>query len=143
MSTSMDSTPATPTRTDSGPIWWSNATFFTSIHILAVYGIYTTFATVPRATLWLCLACWQVAMYGITIGYHRLWSHRAFTARQPLRFVLALMGTLGFQGSIKCASRITPFDVQTVVSYVFYCEGWCARHRLHVGDKGFRSLSGR
>lgn len=39
--------------------------------------------------------------HSITIGYHRLWSHRAFTASLPLRIVLAGMGCLGFQGSIK------------------------------------------
>ncbi|KAF8322280.1 putative stearoyl-CoA desaturase [Clavulina sp. PMI_390] len=49
-------------------------------------------------------------MLGITIGYHRLWSHRSFVARRPLRFVLAILGTMGCQGSIKW---------------------WCSRHRLH------------
>ena len=37
----------------------------------------------------------------LRIGYHRLWSHRSFTAKLPLRIVLAAMGTLGFQGSIR------------------------------------------
>ena len=44
------------------------------------------------------------------VGYHRLWSHRAFTATLPLRIVLAWMGSMGFQGSIKW---------------------WVLRHRLH------------
>jgi hypothetical protein len=43
-------------------------------------------------------------------GYHRLWSHRAFTAALPLRITLAWMGSMGFQGSIKW---------------------WVLRHRLH------------
>lgn len=38
---------------------------------------------------------------GITMGYHRLWSHKAYTASFALRCVLAGMGCLGFQGSIK------------------------------------------
>lgn len=44
------------------------------------------------------------------MGYHRLWSHRAFKAAMPLRIALALAGTLGFQGSIKW---------------------WVLRHRMH------------
>ena len=48
--------------------------------------------------------------HSITMGYHRLWSHRAFQARTPLRILLAGMGCLGFQGSIKW---------------------WVLRHRLH------------
>lgn len=44
------------------------------------------------------------------MGYHRLWSHRAFSASLPLRIFLAIMGTMGFQGSIKW---------------------WSQRHRLH------------
>lgn len=35
------------------------------------------------------------------VGYHRLWSHRAFQAHWTLGVFLAMMGTLGFQGSIK------------------------------------------
>lgn len=49
----------------------------------------------------MCIASWQLATFGITIGYHRCWSHRAFVASFPLRCVLAGMGCLGFQGSIK------------------------------------------
>jgi len=37
----------------------------------------------------------------LMLGYHRLWSHRSFTAKLPLRIILAAMGTLGFQGSIR------------------------------------------
>jgi hypothetical protein len=37
----------------------------------------------------------------ITIGYHRLYSHRAFRAHISIRFALALLGSAAFQGSIK------------------------------------------
>ena len=37
----------------------------------------------------------------LIVGYHRLWSHRSFTAKTPLRIILAAFGTLGFQGSIR------------------------------------------
>ena len=44
------------------------------------------------------------------MGYHRLWSHKAYKARLPLRILLAFLGTIGFQGSIRW---------------------WVQRHRLH------------
>ena len=37
----------------------------------------------------------------ITAGYHRLWSHRAFEARWPLRLFFAILGAANVQGSIK------------------------------------------
>ena len=37
----------------------------------------------------------------ITIGYHRLYSHRAFHASLGVRIVLAILGSIAFQGSIK------------------------------------------
>lgn len=37
---------------------------------------------------------------GITAGAHRLWSHRAYKARLPLRIFLMLCNTMAFQNSI-------------------------------------------
>ena len=36
----------------------------------------------------------------ITAGYHRLWSHRAYEASWPVRFVLMIFGTMTVQNSI-------------------------------------------
>lgn len=49
-------------------------------------------------------------MLGITMGYHRLWSHRAFKASKTLQWVLAIWGAGALQGSIKW---------------------WCRNHRVH------------
>ncbi|EJU02565.1 hypothetical protein DACRYDRAFT_88363 [Dacryopinax primogenitus] len=94
------------------PIWWSNASFFVGMHIVGVIGAVwlSPWGSLKRQTLYLCIWSWQLASFGVTIGYHRLWSHKGFTARLPLRIVLAVMGSLGFQGSIKW---------------------WVLRHRLH------------
>lgn len=91
-------------------IWWSNAIFFTVFHVVGLFGWY--YWPSSWRTWFLCYINWQFGTLGITIGqsvlcfkliagYHRLWSHRSFTARLPLRIVLAAMGTLGFQGSIR------------------------------------------
>jgi len=47
---------------------------------------------------------------GITAGYHRLWSHKAYDAHWIVRFVLLLGGTGALEGSIKW---------------------WCGGHRIH------------
>ena len=51
-----------------------------------------------------------VAGHGITVGYHRLFTHRSFSAPSWLRVVLAVAGSLALEGG--------------VVS-------WVANHRLH------------
>jgi len=49
-------------------------------------------------------------LLGITAGYHRLWSHRSYSACFPLRLFLSIIGLQSFQGSISW---------------------WVKRHRLH------------
>jgi stearoyl-CoA desaturase (delta-9 desaturase) len=50
---------------------------------------------------------------GIGSGYHRLWSHRTYTAHPALKWVLAVMGGMALQNSIII---------------------WSARHRVHHRD---------
>ena len=38
--------------------------------------------------------------FGITIGYHRLFTHRAFEAKPGVRYALAILGSMAVQGSI-------------------------------------------
>merc|ERR1711871_1919131 len=47
---------------------------------------------------------------GITCGYHRLWSHRAFQAHPIVKYLLLVAGTGAFEGSIRW---------------------WCRDHRAH------------
>ncbi|KAI0050568.1 hypothetical protein FA95DRAFT_1555494 [Auriscalpium vulgare] len=92
-------------------VWWSNAVFFLAAHVAAACGLYLRPpSTVPRATLIMTILLWQIASFGITIGYHRLYSHRAFRASFGVRLVLSFLGAMAFQGSIKW---------------------WTLRHRLH------------
>ncbi|PPQ73382.1 hypothetical protein CVT26_015485 [Gymnopilus dilepis] len=92
-------------------IWWSNAVFFSLVHILAFLGIYYHPPwSVRRETLLLWFLTWQLSDFGVTVGYHRLYSHKAFRATLGVRIVLAILGSAAVQGSIKW---------------------WCLRHRLH------------
>ncbi|KAI0275182.1 fatty acid desaturase-domain-containing protein [Gloeopeniophorella convolvens] len=92
-------------------IWWNNIIFFVGAHFAAAYGVYRRPpTTVPAGILAATVVLWQLASFGVTIGYHRMYSHRAFNASLGVRIVLALVGASAFQGSIKW---------------------WCLRHRLH------------
>lgn len=47
----------------------------------------------------------MAAMYvatglGVTVGYHRLFTHRALEARRPVRYALAILGSMAVEGSI-------------------------------------------
>ena len=48
----------------------------------------------------LAAAFYLVTGLGVTIGFHRLFTHRSFEARRPLKIVLAVLGSMSFQGSI-------------------------------------------
>jgi stearoyl-CoA desaturase (delta-9 desaturase) len=38
--------------------------------------------------------------FGVTIGYHRMLTHRAFDAPRPVRYTLAMLGQMSVQGSV-------------------------------------------
>ncbi|GBM28856.1 Stearoyl-CoA desaturase 5 [Araneus ventricosus] len=52
----------------------------------------------------------QLSVLGITAGVHRLWSHRSYKARWPLRVFLCILNCVGFQNDIY---------------------EWCRDHRVH------------
>ena len=88
--------------------WVINGLFVVYMHLV---GMPFLFLYHPSRLMWaLTFLIWAISSIGITMGYHRLWSHRSFRATKSLRLALALAGTMGFQGSIKW---------------------WCQRHRLH------------
>jgi stearoyl-CoA desaturase (delta-9 desaturase) len=67
-------------------------------------------APVPWRNLALLAVFYVVIMHGVTLGYHRLFTHRSFEARRPLKIVLAVLGSMSLQGSLI---------------------GWVADHRRH------------
>jgi stearoyl-CoA desaturase (delta-9 desaturase) len=75
----------------------------TSVVILVpTFGLFA----IPYTPLQLPTFLWAVFYYfltgfGITGGYHRLWSHRCYSGRLPLRIFLAFVGAGAVQGSIR------------------------------------------
>jgi stearoyl-CoA desaturase (delta-9 desaturase) len=55
-------------------------------------------------------AFYLFTVLGVTVGFHRLFTHRSFVARRSLKVALAIAGSMSFQGSLI---------------------GWVATHRRH------------
>ncbi|MFV2173214.1 acyl-CoA desaturase [Actinomadura sp. LOL_016] len=63
----------------------------------------------PRDAV-IALVMYVISIYGISVGYHRLFTHRSFKCRRPLRIGLALAGGLAVEGPVTL---------------------WAAEHRRH------------
>jgi stearoyl-CoA desaturase (delta-9 desaturase) len=77
--------------------FWKSIPFW-GVHLVAIIGVimsgwsWTGFA--------LAVALYYVRMFGITGGYHRYFSHRAFKAGRGMQFFLALLGTTATQKGV-------------------------------------------
>jgi stearoyl-CoA desaturase (delta-9 desaturase) len=77
------------------------AIFFSTVHVIAVLGAYLASVHESAACLWLeAIVMWQIGGFGITVGAHRLWSHRSYVAKMPLRILLMLLNSFANQGTI-------------------------------------------
>ena len=55
---------------------------------------------VDATDLWIMLAMYVVTATGITIGFHRLLTHRAFQTYKPLEYAFAIAGSMAVQGPV-------------------------------------------
>ncbi|CRK88979.1 CLUMA_CG002687, isoform A [Clunio marinus] len=71
-------------------IVWRNIILMSLLHVLAVHGLI------------LCITrqLWFKVLTGITAGAHRLWCHRAYKAKLPLRILLMIFNTMAFQDCV-------------------------------------------
>ena len=81
------------------------------VHLAAVCGVACLW-THPDSLWFACemLLWYQITALGVTVGCHRLWSHRSYQAAFPTRAVLMVLASMANQGTI------------------FH---WCRDHRLH------------
>ncbi|XP_063534961.1 acyl-CoA Delta-9 desaturase-like [Cydia strobilella] len=80
-------------------IVWRNVTLFVFLHIGALYGGYLFFTKAMWITRIFTVLLYVMSGLGITAGAHRLWAHKSYKARLPLRILLTLFNTLAFQDS--------------------------------------------
>nr|QLI61964.1 desaturase 9 [Streltzoviella insularis] len=80
---------------------WPDLIVQVSLHLVTIYGLYLVITNrVKFLTILFVLATIYTSGFGITAGVHRLWSHRAYRARTPLRIILALLFTITGQRDI-------------------------------------------
>ena len=79
------------------------AGFITAVVSLWGRGLSTTDAAIA-------LGMYMFTGLGVTVGYHRLLTHRSFTAPHPLRYLFAVAGSMAVEGAVI---------------------GWVADHRRH------------
>mgnify|MGYP001219193571 CR=1 FL=1 len=74
-----------------------NIAFIIANHMGALYSIQyiDSFYTFMQVIL-----LYQIGGLSITMGSHRLWSHRSYKAKNPTRFLLMLLVSMAFQNSI-------------------------------------------
>lgn len=80
-------------------IVWRNVVWFSILHCMALYGLFLLPWVHPYTWLW-TVALYMMNGLGITAGAHRLWSHRSYHAKLPLRILLAIFNSIAFQNDI-------------------------------------------
>ncbi|KAH8383476.1 hypothetical protein KR009_008883 [Drosophila setifemur] len=76
---------------------WRNIIAFGYLHLAALYGAYLMVASAKWQTVVLAYLLYVVSGLGITAGAHRLWAHRSYKAKWPLRLILVIFNTIAFQ----------------------------------------------
>lgn len=76
---------------------WRNIIAFGYLHLAALYGLWLLLTSAKLATSAFAMFMYTVSGLGITAGAHRLWAHRSYKARLPLRIILAIFNTVAFQ----------------------------------------------
>jgi stearoyl-CoA desaturase (delta-9 desaturase) len=79
-----------------------------SVYVFVVLPLVALVAAIPFAWGWgltwtdvaIALVFYVVSGLGITVGYHRYFTHGSFKAQRPLRVALALAGSLAMQGPV-------------------------------------------
>ena len=79
------------------------------VYVFVVVPLLAVAAAVPVAWVWgaigwtdiaLALVFYVISGLGITVGYHRYFTHGSFKANRPLRIALAVAGSLAMQGPV-------------------------------------------
>jgi stearoyl-CoA desaturase (delta-9 desaturase) len=130
-------------------ILWMNCFWFTLLHVGALYGAYLAIASASWKTFVFAVFTYKLSLFGITAGVHRLWSHRAYKAKFPLRVFLAFCNSVSYQNSIyewardhRVHHKYTETNADPVNSkrgFFFSHVGWlCCKKHPDVRDIGGR-----
>ena len=88
---------------------WDVTILLIVIHLGALLAFVPSNFSISALGVALFLYCLTVGV-GVSLGFHRLATHRSFKVPKPLEYFFILCGTLSFQGAVK---------------------GWVGYHRMH------------
>jgi len=85
---------------------WRNIAFFAGTHLTAIIGVplYLRSYTVPLDIFLLSAFYFIATGMAVTVGYHRLFSHRTFSANKFVEFLALFFGAASFEESALCWS---------------------------------------
>jgi len=94
------------------PTNWLNTIFLIATPVIGIVGtiLLIIFGTITWPTWVLAGAMMLITGFSVTGGYHRLFAHRSYEARWPVKLVYLLFSAGAFEGS---------------------CLEWCTDHRNH------------
>nr|ABX71628.1 acyl-CoA-delta9-desaturase [Lampronia capitella] len=81
-------------------IVWRNTILFVFLHLAGLYGGYLFLTTAMWRTCLFAFVLYLCSGLGITAGAHRLWAHKSYKAKLPLRILLTIFNTIAFQDSV-------------------------------------------
>ncbi|XP_055903425.1 acyl-CoA Delta-9 desaturase-like, partial [Eupeodes corollae] len=84
---------------------WRNIILFSFLHLGAVYGAWLLVTSAKWLTSTLVFSLFFITGFGVTGGAHRLWAHRTYKAKWPLKLILVIVNSMAFQDSIFCWAR--------------------------------------
>lgn len=76
---------------------WVGAIPFALMHIAGLAAFFFEFSW---QLFGLCLASYYIRMFGVTAGYHRYFSHRAYKTSRPFQFILAFLAQSSAQKGV-------------------------------------------
>jgi len=89
------------------------ATMKTSARVMNLLGVVLPFAAlavgivllwnraVDLSDLMIFVGCYLVSGFGITVGFHRLLTHRSFKTYKPIEYLFAILGSMAIEGSVQ------------------------------------------
>ncbi|XP_014674638.1 PREDICTED: delta(9)-fatty-acid desaturase fat-6-like, partial [Priapulus caudatus] len=78
-------------------IRWRNVVLMGLLHLSIPYSLYLSIYHVQYRTLFWAWLLHIFGGLGITVGAHRLWTHKSYKAKFPLRLFLAFLNTIALQ----------------------------------------------